>query len=263
MFAGLYSSTSGMLAQMKNMDTISNNLANVNTSGFKKNISVFRSFYDSSINATAGELTSMGTTLQNRDTNSMAIVETSVVDYSAGAVKETGNPLDIAFIGDGFFELQGADGETFYSRAGRFELNQDGEIVNPAGYKLMGEIGPMIIGDGSGAIGGKGINIDETGLVTVGDEEVDRVSVIRFVDNNRLQKIGGNLLTNADDANISSEPFEGRLYAGHIEVSNVNPVLEMTEMITTTRAFEAYQKVIRAIMDDTTEKSINMIGRVR
>jgi flagellar basal-body rod protein FlgG len=257
MFTGFYVSAAGMLAQMNNLNVISNNLANINSSGFKKDKSIFRTFYDDSINSTATPLTSSGTTLMNKDLNSMAIIEKTITNYNDGIIKQTGNTLDLAIQGDGFFELRGPRGETYFSRSGSFQLNGEGELVNPEGFKLMGEIDVMRIEEGAE----EGVAFDETGLLKVGEREIDNVSIVTFIDNSKLEKIGNTLFVNNSNKNLSDELFSGKIYQGHLEMSNVNPIEEMTKMISTTRAFTAYQKVLQAIMDDTTEKTINLVGR--
>lgn len=263
MFTGLYTSASGLLAQMKNMDMISNNLANINTSGFRKDRGIFRTFYDDAINSQPVPLTSDGNMLANKDSNSMVVIERAISDFSDGIVKETGNPLDLAIVGNGFFELQDAGGKSYFTRSGSFQLNEAGEMVNPEGYKLMGEFGPIIIEAGSGSIYTKDITFDEKGVLSVGEEEVGQLSIAKFVDNNELKKIGNSLFTNANAENFGNELFDGTIVQRHLEMSNVNPVEEMANMITTTRAFEAYQKVLRAVMDDTADKAINTVGRNR
>ncbi len=257
MFTGLYTSAAGMLAQMKNLEVISNNLANINSTGYKKDQSIFRTFYDDAINATA----SSNGTLTNKDFNSMVVIERTVSDFSEGLIKKTGNPLDLTITGDGFFELQGANGETYFTRAGNFQMNETGEIVNATGLNLMGDIAAITIEAGASSLESKGITFSEEGVLSVGDAELDRLSIFRFVDNSRLKKIGNNLYVNESAGNVSDEPFEGKIVQHHLEMSNVNPVQELTRMIVAQRAFEAYQRVMRTIMDDTTEKSISLVGR--
>jgi flagellar basal-body rod protein FlgG len=264
MFTGLYASSAGMLAQMRNMDIISNNIANINTSGFKKDKSIFRTFYDDAINSENSPLTAIGTVLRNKDLNSMPVIERTSVNFTDGVIKHTDNMLDVAIQGDGFFELQGPNDETYYTRSGKFELNENREIVTLKGFKLMGEIAAIRIPETEIENLSANLIIDKEGNVSLGEDTlIDKLSIFRFVDNNNLDKVGHNLFVNRYNNNISDEFFNGRVYQHSLEISNVNPVEEMSEMIVSNRAFEAYQKVIRAIMDDTADKSINMIGRIR
>jgi flagellar basal-body rod protein FlgG len=264
MFTGLYASAAGMLAEMKNMDVISNNIANINTSGFKKDTSIFRTFYDDAVNSYNTPQTSLGTIIQNRDTNSLPVIEKTVVDFNDGVIKETGSILDIAIQGDGLFELQGTDGSTLYTRAGSFKLNSNGEVVTATGHKLMGEVGVIRLPENTEGSITANLNIDEEGNVTIGEAGIlDKVSIFKFVDNSKLKKVGHSLFTNSERANVSDELFDGTIHQGYIEISNVNPVEEMANMITTSRTFDAYHRIIRAIMDDTTDKTINLVGRIR
>jgi len=263
MFTGFYSSSAGMLAQMKNMNIIANNIANISTSGYKKDRGIFRSFYDSAINSSPSPLTSNGTILQNRDNNSLPVIERTVTDYENGVTKQTGNVLDVAIAGDGFFELMGANGETYFTRQGSFTLNENREMVTADGLKLMGELNTIKFPESLDGSEQASISIDENGHVAIGEESVGDINIVTFNDNNALKKIGKSLFVNENKANESDELFSGRIAQGHIEMSNVNPVEEMTQMITANRSFEAYQRSLRAIMEEATDKSINLIGRVR
>lgn len=182
-----------------------------------------------------------------------------VTDYSPGELIETGGTFDLALLGDGFFQIQGEDGTTYYTRDGSFVINGEGYLSTLRGELVLGVGGPIVID-------GEDVLIDGSGVVRVDGNEVGTIDVVSIGNKEFLRKIGNNLYRMALDEQgeeipAEEEPFEGEVLQGYLEGSNVNAISEMVEMITLLRDFEASQRVIRA-QDEMLEKASNEIGRV-
>ena len=169
-------------------------------------------------------------------------------DFSEGSIKETGNSLDLAINGEGFFVVNTPDGPR-YTRSGNFSLNGANMLSTQDGYPVMGENGPVIIEGGT-------VTIDPDGRVIVDGEEVNRLRIVDFPKPYNLKKIGNNLFE-ADGA-IPATNYS--ISQGFLEMSNVDQIKEMVSMIEILRGYESYRKVINAI--DETASRTNEIGRV-
>ena len=226
MDTGIYQAIRGSLIQGRRFDIISSNLANVGTTGFKKDTLTF----------------------------DRALLEYVKTDLSQGNLRLTGNPLDIALEGDGFFRIQTPSGIR-YTRNGSFCLNAAGALVTKNGDPVLGESGPIIIESGD-------ITIDTQGGITVGEAVVDTLSVDTFVRPERLQKQGLSYCIYTGDEEGIVKPEKVVIKQGFLEESNVMVVEEMTKMIETLRTYEIYQKIIQTF-DETSYKAINEVGRVQ
>lgn len=223
--------TRAMVSRITSQEVTANNIANSNTAGFKKD-RIFQEALDQ-----AGK-TQQGSVRQ-------------VTVFEQGPLKNTGNPLDIALSGDGFFSIE-ADGREYYTRDGNFKVDPDGLLRLESGGLVMGESGPIqAVGD---------ITIDKQGSVFVKGTEVDRLKIVSFPDSEQLRK-HGNTLFRADDDAISQRPSNVSVMQGYIEGSNVNPMEEMVSMMTAYRYFEADQKVLQT-HDEILDKAANQIGRI-
>jgi flagellar basal-body rod protein FlgG len=223
---GIYQAIRGSLIQGRRFDIITNNLANVGTTGFKKDTLTF-------------------------DRTLQEYVKT---DLSQGNLRLTSNPLDIALEGDGFFRIETPSGIR-YTRNGSFCLNGDGVLVTKNGDQVLGKNGPILIGAGN-------ITIDTEGQITVDEKVVDTLSVDTFVRPERLQKAGRSYCIYSGPQEEIVEPEEVLVKQGSLEESNVMVVEEMAKMIETLRTFGSYQKIIQTF-DETSYKVINEVGRVQ
>ncbi len=234
---GLYAAVSGAIAQEKRLEVLTNNLANVNTTGYKKDALSFRSLL------TEAEKAQGSTTLV-----SMSAFYT---DYSQGGVHHTGNPLDLALSGEGFFEIETAEGVR-YTRQGNFLLNSENELVNIHGDPVSGTGGPLIL-DGSL------ITIAQDGQITVDESSVGQIKIVNINDLQRLEKAGKSLFINTGGkANLTTDS-PATVLQEHLELSNVNQVEEMVKLIEISRAYESFQKVIQS-MDESSKKLVNEVG---
>ena len=262
MIRGLYSAASGMTAQQTNIDVISNNIANVNTTGFKQDRAEFQDLMYQSLNFTAGA-TSADTNNPTGIDVGLGVRTSSIQkNYNQGSLKETGNSLDMAISGDGFFKVTTPNGETAYSRNGEFKLDSEGAIVNSSGYKLDPEIVvPSELTNLSIAQDGtiSAMNPTSGEVTTLG-----QITIVNFVNPAGLSPLGGNL---ALATNVSGDPIEGTpgidglgfITQGMLESSNVQLVTEMVNLITAQRAYEANSKSITTT--DTMLQTVNQLKK--
>ena len=250
MIKGLYTGASGMLASKQRLNIVSNNLANADTTGYKKEGTVRESFPEMLINKIDSkgkeEIGSLGTGVRN---------QFSYTDFSRGSLKHTANPLDLAIQGEGFFVVETPAGER-YTKNGNFTLNNMGQIVTESGYPLLNEAGePMQ------TIDNRNINFDGEGQLYLDDLEAGTVQVVNFEDKGNLEKAGENLYQLADEGVEALEANNYQIRQGYQETSNVNVVKEMTKMIEANRHYEMNQRAIKTA-DQTLEKTVNQVGRL-
>ena len=243
---GIYSSAAGMIAESLRNDTIANNLANANTAGYKKDIAVTQDFasmliYRINDGAQAPAIGRLG---------AGALVNEVATIHTTGMMRPTGNNLDTAIEGRGYFTVETPNGLR-YTRNGTFSMNAQGELVNGEGFRVVGENGPILIQ------GGK-VTIGEDGGVQVDGVEVNRIQLVDFADEKRLVKEGHTLMS--APADLAARPATGLIRQGVLEMSNVNIVSEMVNMISGYRAYEVNSKVVQA-HDQLLDKAVNEVGR--
>jgi flagellar basal-body rod protein FlgF len=258
MIRGLYTSGWSMLAIQKKMDTISNNLANVNTTGFKKDTLVFESFPDlltKRINDTQSRLNPSGIVGGMRLGKDVGEVYTW---FGQGQLTDTNNKLDMA-ISDSesaFFSVlvTDADGneKEYYTRDGSFMIGPENVLMTKDGYAVEGQNGPIVLDGGD-------FTVEQDGSIVQDGEIVDSLLIKEFTDTGTLRKYGDNLLEATDQTEEAD--FTGVIRQGFLEQSNVNIVREMVDMITVMRSYEANQKVLQA-QDSTLDKAVNQVGAV-
>ncbi len=247
MMQSLYTASTGMLGMQTQIDTTANNIANVNTIGFKKSRAEFADlmykvmeYAGTSTSDVTKSPTGIEVGLGSRPTAINKI-------FSEGSLKQTDNQLDIAITGNGFFKLELPDGTEVYSRNGAFKVDQDGTMVNSDGYVLSPQI--VIPPDATS------ISIGTDGTITVvqpGQVEatiVGQIQTTNFINPAGLHSMGDNLYIETDS---SGQPVEGipgidglgKLRQGFVELSNVELVVELTDLITGQRAYDSNSKVI-------------------
>ncbi len=241
---GIYPVLSGGIAQERRLDILTNNLANLRTTGFKKDYPTFMV----ETPATDLPVVNQGLNPLGRDQFFVGM-EGSFTDYSPGTIQQSGNTLDLAIEGDGFFVVETPEGPR-YSRSGNFTLDGGGQLITLEGEPVSGENGPIIL-----PAEGK-IEVDGEGRVSVNGSEINRLRIVDFPHPYELKKISANLF--AAEGEVPAENY--RVLQGAIESSNVNGLKEMTSLIEVLRAYESYQKAMRSL-DELTEKA-NEVGRV-
>lgn len=245
----LWTAATGMNAQQFQLDVIANNLANVNTSGYKRDRAQFEDLLYATLRLPGTPIIGGGKIPTGIQVGHGVKVAGTQKINSEGSLVETKNPLDISIEGQGFFQVLLPNGETGYTRDGTFSKDSDGKIVNANGYILQPEI--TIPEDATN------ISITEDGTVFAimgGDmktpEEIGKLELVRFVNPAGLSAWGKNVLkeTSASGEPLTGSPGEagfGRIAQGFIEMSNVNVVEEMVNMIIAQRAYEFSSKAIQ------------------
>lgn len=284
MLRGLYTAGTAMLAQSRRMDVITNNIVNVETTGYKSDTLVTQSFRDMMISRlndpSVYEYSYVG------PHNTGIHIDTIKTHFTQGPLLETQHPLDLAIEGDAFFvveytpqilveadaeeradpdyEPEYEDGETEYryTRTGSFNVDAEGYLVTPDGYYVQGQDGRILVGTTD-------FTVAPDGTVTAGGEEVGQLRLVRFEDNGVLRKAGENLYTVSPLTDEDGEPLDilepedatVTVKQGYLEGSNVDAARETVKMMETYRAYEINQKILR-IFDDSLGRAVNDIARI-
>ena len=218
MTPGIFTLIEGSLYQELRFEAISNNLANVNTTAFKRDQVAFDEVFSEVRSST---------------------------DFSPGAGRHTGNELDVTLNGSGFFVIQTPEGIR-YTRDGSFTLNGEGNLVTQNGDIVLGQNGAIPIENGH-------VTIDKAGDVMVENANVGKISVVEFQNRELLKKEGHSYYRYDGEAGDIINPAEVGLQQGYVEQSNVNPTEEMIQMIEAFRAYESVQKAIQSMDELTTQ----------
>jgi flagellar basal-body rod protein FlgG len=249
MLRSLFIAATGMEAQKLNIDVISNNLANVNTVGFKKSRADFQELIYQDLR-TAGAVSAEGSQIPTGIQVGLGVKPVAVQKlFLQGDFVHTGNNLDIVIEGDGFFQITMPDGSLAYTRAGAFKLDSDGRIVNSDGYPLEPAI--TIPADTSSITVGSDGKVTAVQAGSVTPTEIGQLELARFINPGGLKAMGKNLFTPTGSSgevttgNPSTAGF-GTVAQGYIEMSNVNVVEEMVNMIVSQRAYEINSKAVQA-----------------
>jgi flagellar basal-body rod protein FlgF len=227
MISGIYTLIDGALVHQLKFETISNNIANLNTNAFRKDIISFN--------------------------EALSMNYLSETDFTPGIVRHTGNDLDVALEGQGFFKVQTPKGVR-YTRDGAFSLNAQGVLVTKNGDAVLGENGPITIA------GGK-LTITNDGQVVVDGTQVDKLKLVAFKRPEFLSKEGSSYYFHQGEESEVLAAAETDVKQSYLEGSNVNPTAEMIKMVEAYRSFESAQKAIQTI-DEMTGKMINDQGMV-
>jgi flagellar basal-body rod protein FlgG len=249
MSSALWVSKTGLAAQEKAMTTVANNLANVNTNGFKSDRVVFEDLFYTIEAQPGAQADAVNTLPSGIQLGSGVRVAGTQKVFTEGNIQTTGQPMDLAIVGRGFFQVENAQGEIFYTENGQFQLNAEGLMVNAQGLPLV----PTIeVPEGS-----TGFTVGSDGTVTAvlpGDSvpsELGQITLVNFTNPGGLEALGGNLYreTVASGAPVEGMPGEeglGQLKQYALEGSNVQVVEAMVSMIAIQRAYEANAKMLDA-----------------
>ncbi len=248
MIRSLNNAENAMQMQQVRIDALANNLANVNSSGFKQILTRV-----SQDKATVGNSSITRNGTDNWPVNDTASLY-HAVDTRPGPVQATGRDTDVALMAPGYFVVQGEGGDR-YTRNGSFTLNQAQELVTPDGRKVMGAGGAIVLD-------GNDFSIENDGTVMVNGAVKDRLRIVDFSDGSKLTHEGNNLLKAPEGTEAIDVPVEQVVVAqGHIEGSNVNAIDTLVAMIAAQRAFEIQSKVV-STEDEMLSKSVNNLPRV-
>lgn len=261
MIRGLYTAATGMNSMQHQIDVTSNNIANVNTMGFKQDRAEFQDLMYESLNFTAGQTSETTTNPTGIDVGLGVRVSGIQKNFLQGDLKLTTNTLDLAIEGNGFFQITTPNGETAYTRNGAFKLDSEGNIVNGNGYLLNPQI---TVPDNL-----INLTIANDGVVTAEDPatgavtNLGQITIVDFINPAGLTPTGESLFTVSE---ASGDPIEGNptedqfgaIRQGMIELSNVKLVNEMVDLITAQRAYEANSKAIT-----TTDSLLDTVNRLK
>lgn len=262
MYEGMKMANQGMMAMQQQQEIISNNLANVGTAGYRREVMDVQSFSEvieqqmkkvGCPDLPGQEKSGFMQVSGGMDMQGM-LMTSSRTSFAQGALKNTGNLFDMALDdnGKGFFATKGNDGSVKFTRNGSFKLGTDGYLVSADGSKVLGRKGPI-------KLEGEDFQVTNEGVVKVGEKEIDRFLVVEFNSNEEVKKYGENNFQAGDTSGFKvSNDFQVK--QGFLEMSNVNAVSEMVEMMKTMRAFEANQKLIGT--QDQALRKINEVGKV-
>ena len=261
MLKALWIAATGMEAQNLNIDIISNNLANVNTSGFKKDRPDFEDLMYQTIKLAGAPATSQTQVPTGIDVGQGVRPVAVQKIFSQGDYKQTNNPLDLAIEGDGFFQILLPNGDLAYTRAGAFKLDRDGRLVTADGNPLQPEI--TIPQDA------EAISIGEDGTVSVlqpgntAPTQLGQIQLVRFINPAGLKSLGRNLFMPTDSSGepilgVPGENGFGTIAQGYLEMSNVSVVEEMVNMILAQRAYEINAKAIQ-----TADEMLQMANNIK
>ncbi|MCB9228066.1 MAG: flagellar hook-basal body protein [Deltaproteobacteria bacterium] len=261
MLKSIYTPLSGAIAQEKTLEIIANNLANVNTIGFKGEAVTFKLLEPEPYRNYKDPLPPANYKIPFEELlpfhgNEVNYVGVSGIhrDFTQGSPVETKNPLDLMIEGKGFFAFHTQDGMR-YGRAGTLTLNQDGALVDKNGFPLIGEKGNIFLH-------GKDISINPSGEIWQDGQYMDKIQIFSFRNPEQLEKTGLNhfFYDGPDDGReLLKNPV---IRQGYLESSNVNAIKNLTNMILAHRSFEAYQQAVKHY-DNMMEKSNNTLGEVR
>jgi len=262
MVRSLYTAATGMMAQQMQIDVVSNNISNVNTIGYKKQRAEFADLFYQTMEY-AGTSTSTTTQSPTGINVGLGVRPTAVTKiFTQGNFKETGNNLDVAIQGDGFFQVQLPDGRIAYTRDGAFKLDANGDIVTSDGYKLIPNI-TLPADTVQISIGNDGtVSVLEAGQTQM--QQIGQLQIAKFINPAGLHSLGSNLYidTSASGAPIVTTPGQdgtGEIRQGFVEMSNVQLVEEMTDLITGQRAYDAASKAI--VTSDEMLKTVTNLKR--
>lgn len=250
MMRSLWTAASGMIGQQFNIDTISNNLSNVNTTGFKKNRAEFEDLLYQTMRVAGTPATEVTVVPTGIQVGHGVKVSASTKMFSQGSLQNTGEVSDMAIEGEGFFRVLLYDGTYAYTRDGSFKIDNNGQLVTSNGYRVMPEI--ILPED----FIRNSVTVTKDGRITVkvagSDQpiEIGQMELYRFINPAGLQSIGENLfkVSNASGDPIGGRPgFEGmgKIVQKFLEMSNVSVVKEMVNMIVAQRAYELNSKAIQ------------------
>ncbi|MEW6620395.1 MAG: flagellar basal-body rod protein FlgF [bacterium] len=266
MIKGIYTGAIGMLAQWTDLDVVANNLANIDTAGYKRDETIFTPFdsiflhrlYDNYIMTREGYLDQrpkvgpVGT--------GVGISEIATL-YSQGPIQKTDNDFDLAIGGKGFFTIEGPQNKIFYTRNGTFTIDSEGYLVTKGGYRVLGVNGYIQIAQGN-------FQVQENGKVITGErdwkspQEIDGLKIVDFENRRGLKKVGNTLFEATQYAGEPQVVAQPKILQGYLEKSNTNPIEEMVKMIEIQRIYEINQRAVTSF-DDTLRTAVTEVSRVK
>ncbi len=242
----IYAALSGALANDRRQEITANNLANINSGGFRRDVPLFKTVYDQ----VSGNNRPSNETATAVEHNAFAVHDGNWIDFQVGAMQDTGNPLDVALDGEGFFAMKrNADGTVYYTRDGHFRINDQQELVSINGDQVLAagdNDAPLVLaGDNPGPA--HNIKIGKLGDVLVDGQPVGALRLVTFPDLQGLEKIGDSGFLETPASGLPKVAEQVVVSQGVRELANVNIMEEMVSLIEIARQYQAQQKVITGI----------------
>jgi flagellar basal-body rod protein FlgG len=271
---------SGALAQQRKVETIANNVANANTTAFKKDKAVFKEHLTAYEKGTDIDLPNKEWAPEDfyrtyGAEKAHVVVDGTYTNFSQGPIRPTRNPLDVALRGEGFLEVLGPNGIR-YTRKGNLTVNNSGELVTDLGMRVLSRVDLPEVGNGNEVIdvvkqipppqdrviklGTGRVTINNQGEIFQNGERISQINIVEFENNTALQKEGNSLFINNDSRNILKSQRKTIVQQGALELSNVNTVEEMSNLIKAHRQLETIQRAIKSY-DNMANKAYNDIAR--
>jgi flagellar basal-body rod protein FlgF len=244
MNSGYYAACTGLMSRTQALETIANNLANLSTTGFRASHNTF-----SSILATTGN---SPLSVLNQDANDYGVLSGTRLDASQGALERTGNELDLAMEGPGYFSVQTATGPA-YTRGGNFRVSPQGQLITAAGDPVLGENGPI-------PIVGTPVSISADGTISANGAIAGRLKLVEFAPTVDLESVGGTYYT--APAGAAHAATDSQVRQGMLESSNVNPVTSVVELITAQREVETMRRVLTMFNSELDKTAAQDLPRV-
>lgn len=255
----MYTALFGALSNEHRLNSIANNLANVNTTGYKRDMLAFRDTFamyahdqimEPQVHLRSEKLFPEPVHLARTR------IAYSKTDFEQGSLKITGAPFDVAISGNGFFKVQTPQGE-FYTRNGHFRLTAEGQLITEQGFPVLSDGGEITV-----PAGVKNFTIAESGEIYADGVLVGQIGLVDVDNPLNLEKLGGNMYRPRPGTTVEEIESEAYMAQGFLEVSNVNPVYEMVNMIEAQRQFEAYTKVMQTT-EALDKETVQKVGRAR
>ena len=255
----MYTALFGALSNEHRMHSIANNLANVNTTGYKRDLLSFQDTFamyahdqimEPMVNLRSEKL------FPEPQHLARTRIASARTEFAQGSLKATGGAFDIAISGDGFFKVRTPQGD-FYTRNGNFRLTGEGMLITAQGYPVLGDGGEITLPDGV-----QSFSIAENGAIYGDGEAMGTIDLVDVDNPLALEKLGNNLYRVRDGFDVAEVESNSFLVQGFLEISNVNPVYEMVNMIEAQRQYEAYAKIMQTT-EAIDKETISKVGRGR
>ncbi len=252
---GTYAAASNGTMQLRKLDIVANNLANTKTAGFKKQMLIGDTQTFDQTLASLNQLNDPYAKYDQERTPGITNT-TAVTDFSVGSIEQTNNPLNVALRNENeFFMIQGENGETLYTKAGDFTLNESGEVVTHDGKIVLG-------GGGAIATEGGAVKISSSGDILDDGKSVGKLSVVKIDDLTTLERFGENCFKIVDGSSPMIEEVEPDLIENSLEMSNVSAITSVLDLITAHRGFQLYTQTAQSI-DQMNQTAITKLGTTR
>jgi flagellar basal-body rod protein FlgF/flagellar basal-body rod protein FlgG len=244
MSSGYYAACTGLISRTQALDTIANNVANVSTAGFRGSHNIFSSLLATSSDSPLSVL--------NQDANDYGVLGGTQLDTSQGSLTRTGNDLDVAMEGPGYFSVQTASGPV-YTRGGNFRVSPQGQLITSAGDPVLGDTGPI-------TIVGEPVSISTDGTISVNDAVAGRLKMVEFAPGTDVQSAGGTYYT--APAGTAVVATNSQVRQGMLVSSNVNPITSVVELITAQREVETMRRVLTMFSTEMDKAAVQDLPRV-